>query len=288
MSKKCVVLLLMVTLNLVIGSTVNRVKRQKFRGLQGCTVSHQEINELIRLTKDLNAATDGIQLETRADFDIEAANRDRCAKQLAEFRGTMQTVLKNYKTINRDTMNQAQYERAKSRYQTDIQRLLRRIDNLKRDVEDSFREEVDNLRSNMQLFKNQLDDNLSLLEKERARSRAAFLRLCIANVRAGRINDAVTDFRELEELPYEQVVTEVYENQQENLNLVFNFLEAVDLSLEPVRGYEVLYQHMKRNNQLNGADGRRLLLHIQALIKAADTNSRPASKLLKTLKADVQ
>ncbi|XP_058449911.1 uncharacterized protein LOC131429654 [Malaya genurostris] len=266
-----------------------RIKRQQFIPLDACTVSHQEIEELIRLTKNLNSTTESIPIDTRLGFDTDAnlENVDKCAKQLTQFRGTLQTVIRNYKSINRDTMNQAQYERAKARYQTDIQRLLRRIDNLKRDVEDRYRNEVENLRNNMQLFKVQLDENLHLLEQERAKTKATLERLCIANIRAGRIKDAVDNFRDLDDFPYQRIVTEVYENDPRNADLLLNFLEVMDLSYKPVRGYETLFEHMKRHNQLNGTEGRRLLTHIMALITVDDENARRASNLLKVYKTNV-
>ncbi|XP_058816458.1 uncharacterized protein LOC131679730 [Topomyia yanbarensis] len=266
-----------------------RFKRQQFSPLEACTVSHQEIEELIRVTKNLNAPSESVQFDVRAGFDpaAAAANLDKCAKRLTQFRGTLQTVIQSYKSINRDTMNQAQYERAKARYQTDIQRLLRRIDNLKRDVEDRYRGEMENLRSNMQQFKVQLDDNLSQLEKERAKTKDAFVRLCIANIRAGRIKDAVNDFRNLDDLPYQQIVTEVYEDEPKNADLVLNFLEAIDLYYEPLRGYETLFEHMKRHNQLSGHKGRRLLTHIMALVTADDEHSQRASDLMNVFKTNM-
>lgn len=282
-----VILGLILVATYATSASIQRVKRQNFKPLGACTVSHQEIQELIQLTKNMQTAMQNVQIDTRSGFDEEAANRDRCYKQLATFRGSVQDVIRDYKSIDRNSMTEAQYERAKARYQTEIQRLLRKIDNLKRDIEDGYREEVEQLRKNMQNFKVELDDNMSLLEKERARSRSAFIRLCIANVRAGRIKDAAEDFRGLDGLPYEHVVTEVYENKPENADLVMNFLEAIDLKFEPVRGYEVLYRLMKQNNQLNGSLGRRLLIQLQALASAEDENFRRASALLRSYKQDV-
>ncbi|XP_065088439.1 uncharacterized protein LOC135709918 [Ochlerotatus camptorhynchus] len=287
MYSQYITIVLILAVGFTSSATITRVKRQQFTPLESCTVSHQEIEELIRLTKNLNAAIESVQVDIRSGFDEEAANRDQCSRQLGQFRGTVKNVIQGYKTIDRNTMSQAQYDRAKARYQGDIQRLLRKIDNLKRDVEDSYRGEVDKLRSNMQEFKSQLDDNLSLLEQERARSRSAFVRLCIANVRARRIKDAVEDFQTLSDRPYEPIVTDVYENEPQNADLVMDFLEAIDLYYEPISGYQVLYQHMNRNNQLGGPSGRRLLLHLMALSTADDENSRRAQKLLSEFKSDV-
>lgn len=269
-------------------ATITRAKRQQFRPAGACTVSHQEIDELIKITKNLNTAMEDTQPVSRFGSGTEDGTRDRCAKQLGQFRGTVQTMLQSYKSLNRDIMSNTQYERAKAKYQTQIQSLLKKIDNLKRDVESSYLEEMDKLSNTMQSLKVQLDDNLALLEKAQEESRSARISLCIANVRANRIRDALQIFKNLTQLPYERIVTEVYEDQPENTGLVLNFLEAIDLYYEPVRGYEILYSLMKRNNQLESAEGRRLLLHITALVIADNEQSRRASSLLETFKANVQ
>ncbi|XP_055635188.1 uncharacterized protein LOC129775038 [Toxorhynchites rutilus septentrionalis] len=287
MSRISVLLIFILTASFASGASLIRAKRQQFRPAGACTVSHQEINELIRITKNLNTAMEDTQPVSRFGDATEIDDRDMCAKQLGQFRGTVQTMLKNYKSLNQDTMSQTQYERAKAKYQTQIQSLLKKIDNLKRDVESSYREEIDKLSTTMQSLKVQLDDNLSLLEKAQNESRSARISLCIANVRAGRIEDALKDLKDLTQLPYERIVTEVYEDQPENTVLVLNFLEAIDLYYEPVRGYEKLYSLMKRNNQLNGIEGRRLLLHIMALMLADNEQSRRATTLLETFKANV-
>ncbi|XP_055547022.1 uncharacterized protein LOC129731216 [Wyeomyia smithii] len=278
-----------VSMNVVISicNPISRLKRQLFSPPEGCTVSHQEIEELITLTKNLNAAVEGSLIATRSGFDEVESNRDKCAKKLSQFRETVQGIIQIYKSVSRGTVDNVQFDREKARYQTDIQRLLQRIDNLKRDVEDSYRSEVESLRNNMQNFKVQVDDNLKLLEEEKSKSKSAWVQLCIANIRAGRIDDATKGFTNIDKPSYQKIITEVYENRPENADSVMNFLEAVDLYHEPITGYEILYDYMKRNNQLNGSRGRRLLTHIMALIAADDENSTRAINLLSTFKSDV-
>lgn len=280
------VLILLLTVLFSSGAIVNfRVKRQQFKALPSCTVSHQEVEELIRITTDLNAV---VVLDTRSGFDEEAANRDRCSRQLGQFRDTVTNIIQNYKSIDRSKMNQAQYDQAKARYQGDIQRLLRKVDNLNRDVEEKYKGEVERLRTNMQGFKSQVDDYLAQLEEERAKIRTCSVRLVTANVRARRIQDAVKEFVTLGDRPYDPIVTDVYEDEPQNTDLVMDFLEAVDLHYEPIVGYEALYPLIKRNNQLGGSSGRRFLLHLMAMIKADDENTRRAQKLLRTFKSEVQ
>ncbi|XP_055598252.1 uncharacterized protein LOC129747893 [Uranotaenia lowii] len=274
-------------LNSINASSVSRFKRQQFRPLDACTVSHQEIDKLIAITKNLDAVTREMDYSLRSGFDSSESS-DRCTKQLAEFRGNVHSVMVNYKTIDRQKMSQAQYERAKSKYQSEIQRLLRKLDNLKRDVEDSYRGEVEKLRSNIQHFRGELDENLALLEQERMKNRSAFLRLCIANIRSGRVNEAINDLRDIGDVPYDQIVTQVYEHRLSNVKLILDFLEVVDMYFEPVKGYEVLFNLMKENNQLNGMEGQRLLIHLMALSMADDQkNSRKAHDLLKDFKESV-
>nr|XP_019533025.2 uncharacterized protein LOC109404581 [Aedes albopictus] len=284
------VLILLLVAHFSSGVPFNhRVKRQQFRALPSCTVSHQEVEELIRITTNLNTALlESVKLDIRSGFDEEAANRDRCSKQLGQFRDTVTNILESYKSIDRNKMSQDQYDLAKARYQGDIQRLLRRVDNLKRDVEEKYKGEVERLRTNMQGFKSQVDDYLEQLEEERAKIRSCSVRLVIANVRARRIKDAVNEFVTLGDRVYDPIVTDVFEDEPQNAELVMDFLEAVDLNYEPIVGYEVLYPLIKKNNQLGGTSGRRFLLHLMAMTKADDENTRRAQQLLRKFRSEVQ
>ncbi|XP_062551550.1 uncharacterized protein LOC134216749 [Armigeres subalbatus] len=280
------------TLVLVIHFTTGfslsrRVKRQQFRSVPSCTVSHDEVEDLIRITTDLSNAIESVHLDIRSGFDEEAANRDRCSKQLGQFRETVLNIIRSYKSIDRSKMSQVQYDRAKARYQGDIQRLLRKVDNLNRDVEEKYRGEVERLRTNMLSFKSQVDDYITELEQERAKIRSCSVRLVIANVRARRYKDAATEFIALADRPFDPIVTDVYEDEPQNAELVMDFLESIDLYQEPIVGYEVLYQLMKRNNQLGGSSGRRFLLHLMSMIQADDENTRRAQKLMSTFKSEV-
>ncbi|XP_001657142.2 uncharacterized protein LOC5578774 [Aedes aegypti] len=286
-SKYFALILVIVTHFLHGVSTSRRFKRQQFRSVPSCTVSHQEVEELIRITTDLNSAVESVSLDIRSGFDEEAANRDRCSKQLGQFRDTVMSIIQSYKSIDRSKMSQAQYDRAKARYQGDIQRLLRRVDNLKRDVEEKYKGEMERLRTNMQNFKSQVDDYLDQLEQERVKIRSCSVRLVIANVRARRMKDAVNEFVTLSDRPYNPIVTDIYEDEPQNTELVMDFLEAIDLHDEPVVGYEVLYPLIKRNNQLGGTSGRRFLLALMAMINADDENTRRAQQLLRTFKSEV-
>lgn len=286
-SKYFALILVIVTHFLHGVSTSRRFKRQQFRSVLSCTVSHQEVEELIRITTDLNSAVESVSLDIRSGFDEEAANRDRCSKQLGQFRDTVMSIIQSYKSIDRSKMSQAQYDRAKARYQGDIQRLLRRVDNLKRDVEEKYKGEMERLRTNMQNFKSQVDDYLDQLEQERVKIRSCSVRLVIANVRARRMKDAVNEFVTLSDRPYNPIVTDIYEDEPQNTELVMDFLEAIDLHDEPVVGYEVLYPLIKRNNQLGGTSGRRFLLALMAMINADDENTRRAQQLLRTFKSEV-
>ncbi|XP_053696144.1 uncharacterized protein LOC128743568 [Sabethes cyaneus] len=279
---------LFVSLNVIasICTPIARIKRQHFTRPEACTVSHQEIEELINITKHLNETVANAQLDTRSGFD-EPINQDKCSRKLTEFRATVQGVIKTFKSIDLNTMNKAQFEGAKSRYQTDIHRLLQRIDNLKREVEDSYRGEVDSLRNNMHQFKSQLDDNVRLLEMEQTKTKDALVLLCIANIRAGRIEEAMKNFSNLDKLSYRKIISEVYENDPANADLVMDFLEAIDLYREPIEGYEILFGFMQKNNQLNGSGGRRLLIHIMALTTAEDEHSERAARLLTLFKSSV-
>uniref|UniRef100_A0A182NTC2 Uncharacterized protein n=1 Tax=Anopheles dirus TaxID=7168 RepID=A0A182NTC2_9DIPT len=239
-----------------------RVKRQYFAPPEECVISHAEIEELVQLTKlaEGRKASRKRPSSSRNPTD----QPDACSRRLGEFKTTIEDVLARYSTMQKASISVSQYELMKAQQEQELTGLLRRVDNLEREVEQRFRAEIERLRNSLQKLQRRLNDNLRLLEHERAAGRRAQEALCVGHIQGGNVEEAVKLYRALNG-SYEmgRLTNDTYQADGDMVAPLVNFFEALREEAQAfgtIGGYEELHAQVERNNQLD-RDRSRTLFH---------------------------
>uniref|UniRef100_A0A182YPU3 Uncharacterized protein n=1 Tax=Anopheles stephensi TaxID=30069 RepID=A0A182YPU3_ANOST len=157
-----------------------------------------------------------------------------------------------------------QYELLKAQQESELTDLLRRVDNLEREVEQRFLAEIERLRNSLQKLKRRLNDNLRLLEQERAAGRRAQEALCVGYIQGDNVEEAAKIYRALNgTYDIARLTNDTYQVDGNTVSALVAFFEALREDAQKfgtISGYEVLYSHLERNNQLD-RERSRIIFH---------------------------
>uniref|UniRef100_A0A182LVI8 Uncharacterized protein n=1 Tax=Anopheles culicifacies TaxID=139723 RepID=A0A182LVI8_9DIPT len=257
-------LLFAVLLVIVDSSVCLRVKRQFFAPPEECTISHAEIDELVRLTKLVEGRRSSRKRPASRNPATTTNSSDACSRKLREFKTTIEDVLTRYNTMQKSYISANQYEVLKAQQETELTDLLRRVDNLEREVEQRFQAEIERLRNSLQKLKQRLNENLRLLEQERAAGRRAQEELCVGYIQGENVEAAVKIYRALNgTYDMVRVTNDTYQTDGHGVGALVEFFDALKddaQRYQTITGYEVLYSHLERNNQLD-RERSRIIFH---------------------------
>uniref|UniRef100_A0A182WFK4 Uncharacterized protein n=1 Tax=Anopheles minimus TaxID=112268 RepID=A0A182WFK4_9DIPT len=258
-----------ILLLVIVDSSVSlRVKRQFFAPTEECLISHAEIDELVQLTKLVEGRRSSRKRPASRN-PTTTNSSDACSRKLREFKTTIEDVLTRYNTMQKSHISASQYELMKAQQETELTDLLRRVDNLEREVEQRFQAEVERLRNSLQKLKKRLNDNLRLLEQERAAGRRAQEELCVGYIHGENIEEAVKIYRALNGT-YDMVrlTNDTYQTDGHGVGALVQFFEALAEDaqrFQTISGFEALHSHLERNNQLDKERSRILFFALGGL-----------------------
>ncbi|XP_052898361.1 uncharacterized protein LOC128305100 [Anopheles moucheti] len=257
-------LLFVVFCAVIIDSSVSlRAKRQFFAPPAECEISRAEIDELVQLTR----LVEGRRSSRKRPPSVNPTATDKtdeCTRKLREFKTTIQDVLARYSTMQKSYISANQYELLKAQQETELTELMRRVDNFEREVEQRFQAEIERLRNSLQKLKQRLNDNLRLLEQERAAGRRAQEALCVGYIQGENIEEAVKIYRALNgTYDIVRLTNDTYQMDGHGVGALVGFFEGLREDAQKfgtISGYEMLHSHLDRNNQLN-RDRSRIIFH---------------------------
>uniref|UniRef100_A0A182P6G7 Uncharacterized protein n=1 Tax=Anopheles epiroticus TaxID=199890 RepID=A0A182P6G7_9DIPT len=231
-----------------------RTRRQFFAPPKECVISQAEIDSLVQLTKLIEGRKVSRKRPTNPNL-FATEGTDECSQKLREFKVSIEVVLARYSSMQKASITANQYELLKAQQESELTELMRRVDNLEREVEQRFRAEVERLRNSLQKLQRQLNDNLRLLEQERETGRRAQEALCVGYIQGGNVEEAARIYRALNG-SYEmaRLTNDTYQTDEDAVKSLVEFFEALKEDAQTFRtiaGYEALYAHLERNNQLN-------------------------------------
>uniref|UniRef100_A0A182RK90 Uncharacterized protein n=1 Tax=Anopheles funestus TaxID=62324 RepID=A0A182RK90_ANOFN len=247
--------LLCVVLLVVVDSSISlRIKRQFFAPPEECVISHAEIDELVQLTKLVEGRRSSRKRPASRNL-APTDNSDECSRKLREFKTSIEDVITRYSTMQGSYISAQQYEVLKAQQETELTDLMRRVDNFEREVEQRFQSEIERLRNSLQKLKRRLNDNLLLLEQERAAGRRAQEALCVGYLQGENIEEAVKIYRALNgTYDMARLTNDTYQMDGNGVGALVGFFEGLRedaQQFDTISGYEVLHSHLERNNQLN-------------------------------------
>ncbi|XP_041775920.1 uncharacterized protein LOC121595775 [Anopheles merus] len=256
----CVVLLV-----LVDSYASLRVKRQFFAPSDECVISHTDIDELVQLTKLIEGRKSSRKRPpNRNPSSPTQSTTDECSRKLGEFKVSIQDVLTRYSSMQKPSISANQYELLKAQQESELTDLMRRVDNLEREVEQRYRAEIERLRNSLQQLKRRLNDNLRLLEQEREAGRKAQEALCVEYIQGGNIEEAARVYRALNgTYDMARLTNDTYEMDADVVGSLVDFFVALQedgQQFGTIGGYEMLYKLLERNNQLN-RERSRIIFH---------------------------
>ncbi|XP_050078244.1 uncharacterized protein LOC126565139 [Anopheles maculipalpis] len=240
-----------------------RVKRQFFAPSEECVISSSEIDELVRLTKLIEGRRSSRKRPVSREPTVTNAS-DECSRKLREFKASIEAVLSRYSTMQKSYISANQYELLKAQQESELTDLLRRVDNFEREVEQRFLAEIERLRNSLQKLKRRLNDNLRLLEQERAAGRRAQEALCVGYIQGDKVEEAAKIYRALNgTYDIVRLTNDTYELDGNSVGALVGFFEAIQDDAQQFRtisGYEALHAHLERNNQLD-RERSRIIFH---------------------------
>ncbi|XP_035912885.1 uncharacterized protein LOC118512488 [Anopheles stephensi] len=257
--------LLLLVLLVIVECSVSspRVKRQFFAPSEECIISATEIDELVQLTKLVEGRRSSRKRPPARDSTATTGS-DECSRKLREFKTTIEAVLSRYSTMQKSYLTANQYELLKAQQESELTDLLRRVDNLEREVEQRFLAEIERLRNSLQNLKRRLNDNLRLLEQERAAGRRAQEALCVGYIQGDNVEEAAKIYRALNgTYDIARLTNDTYQVDGNTVGALVAFFEALREDAQTfgtISGYEVLYSHLERNNQLD-RERSRIIFH---------------------------
>uniref|UniRef100_A0A182QE21 Uncharacterized protein n=1 Tax=Anopheles farauti TaxID=69004 RepID=A0A182QE21_9DIPT len=240
---------------------------QHFAPTEECVISHAEIEELVQLAK---LAEGRKASRKRPSSQRNPTNQtDPCSRRLGEFKTTIQDVLARYGTMQNSSISVSEYKLMKAQQEQELTELLRRVDNFEREVEQRFRAEIERLRNSLQKLQRRLNDNLRLLEQERAAGRRAQEALCVGYIQIGNVEEAVKAYRALNG-SYEiaRLTNDAFVVDGDTVTPLVNFFEALREDAQAfgtIAGYEILYSKIEQNNQLNKDRSSKLFFSLVGL-----------------------
>uniref|UniRef100_A0A182VKC8 Uncharacterized protein n=1 Tax=Anopheles merus TaxID=30066 RepID=A0A182VKC8_ANOME len=195
---KWIIVLMLIANSSICNYASLRVKRQFFAPSDECVISHTDIDELVQLTKLIEGRKSSRKRPpNRNPSSPTQSTTDECSRKLGEFKVSIQDVLTRYSSMQKPSISANQYELLKAQQESELTDLMRRVDNLEREVEQRYRAEIERLRNSLQQLKRRLNDNLRLLEQEREAGRKAQEALCVEYIQGGNIEEAARVYRAL-------------------------------------------------------------------------------------------
>uniref|UniRef100_A0A182K4C9 Uncharacterized protein n=1 Tax=Anopheles christyi TaxID=43041 RepID=A0A182K4C9_9DIPT len=257
------ILSFVVILVLVDSCATLRLKRQFFAPSEECEISQAEINELIQLTKLVEGRKSSRKRPLNIN-PIDTEKTDKCSRKLRGFKVSIEDVLTRYSSMQKSSISANQYELLKAQQESELTDLMQQVDNLEREVEQRFRAEIERLRNSLQKLKRRLNDNLRLLEQERATGRKAQEALCVGYIQGGNIEEAARIYRALNgSYDMAKLTNDTYQTDKDMVSSLVGFFEALQEDAQTfgtIAGYETLHMHLERNNQLN-RERSRIMFH---------------------------
>ncbi|XP_061512074.1 uncharacterized protein LOC133393034 [Anopheles gambiae] len=268
-----------------------------------CTLSADELDALITQVEDIerepsegNNDDDEDSEETEPESAATAPQLNPgCARELRRLRHSIDHLQKSYHNLKQNTVDidEQQYRYMQNHYTARKRELNAQLELLSQRSNAQHRSQLMELKRKIAAMEKQLNRSVTQLAEERQQNMARRLQLVALNVRNNKIPAALSNFEKLANYtsePYGAIVQNVFQTGSSSTNAwaLLSFLRKVDLSREPIAGYETLVDALIARNALRGPEALELLKQLQCLILVRDGQQQARTiALLKKFKANV-
>uniref|UniRef100_A0A182VFN6 Uncharacterized protein n=1 Tax=Anopheles merus TaxID=30066 RepID=A0A182VFN6_ANOME len=267
-----------------------------------CTLSADELDALITQVEDIErepSEGDNADYEDSEEPEQESAAtapqlNPGCARELRRLRHSIDHLQKSYHDLKQNTVDisEQQYRYMQNHYTARKRELNAQLELLSQRANAQHRSQLMELKRKIAAMEKQLNQSVTQLAEERQQNMARRLQLVALNVRNNKIPAALTNFEKLANYtsePYGAIVQNVFQTGSSNMNAwaLLSFLRNVDLSRQPIAGYEALVDALIARDALRGPEALELLKQLQCLILVRDGKQQPRTiALLKKFKAN--